>query len=192
MTGSLDAQQGRWKRHFSHEELLSIIHYDPETGEFTWLKTIHSRAVKGTKAGTISKRTGYVSIQIFGYVYKAHRLAWFYQTGTWPLRKIDHRDRVKNNNRFVNLRDVSHSFNMQNQALPHEGNASGFIGVSFHKASGKWAVQLRIKGQTNAHHGLFDDPEEASKEYLRLKDLLHEGWSDAADKNIINEKGKSP
>lgn len=188
MSEIIEPQEGRRKRRFSHEELLSILHYNPETGQFTWLKTIHSRAIKGTKAGTISKCHGYVSIQIFGYVYKAHRLAWFYVKAEWPTNKIDHRDRVKNNNVFSNLRDVTHSMNMQNQSKPHKGNISGFIGVTFHKATGKWCVRLVRKGTRKKHYGLFSTPEEASEHYLRLKNEMHHGWKDAANKTIQKEK----
>lgn len=187
MSEIIDAPKGRWKRRFSHEELLSIIHYNAETGEFTWLRTIHSRAIKGTKAGTLSKKHGYVSIQIFGYVYKAHRLAWFYMTGAWPGNKIDHRDRVKSNNIFSNIRDVTHSMNMQNQSKAHKESTSNFIGVSLHKSTGKWCVQLVRKGVKKRHYGLFDSEEKASQYYQNLKDKMHPGWKDAADKSTQKE-----
>jgi hypothetical protein len=38
----------------------------------------------------------------------AHRVAWFYITRRWPADQIDHANHNKADNRFINLREVSH------------------------------------------------------------------------------------
>lgn len=47
-------------------------------------------------------------------------------------------------------------------------NKSGYTGVSFHKASGKYAVQISIGGKRK-HLGLFEDPREGENFYLLMK-----------------------
>jgi hypothetical protein len=55
---------------------------------------------------------------------------------------------------------------MQNQRSPRGKNP--YLGVSFHRASGKWAAQLSVAGR-NTHLGLFDTPEQAQAAYTDTK-----------------------
>lgn len=76
---------------------------------------------------------------------------------------------------MVNLRDVNHSVNMRNQNIPHKRKHtnSGYIGVSYHKASGKWSATLNYKNVAKKHIGIYDTPEEAYGYYFAAK-LDHE------------------
>ena len=111
----------------SHQHLLSVLSYSKETGEFVWLID-SGRARKGAVAGHIRK-DGYVQIIIGKKLYRAHRLAWFYVTGSWPEGRLDHQDNCGSNNRWENLRPATHSQNMANRKL-NANNVSGFKGVS--------------------------------------------------------------
>lgn len=64
------------KKLIDHDELLSTLSYDSETGIFKWLKTNSVVRVKGSIAGGVSG--GYICISINNVLYYAHRLAWFY------------------------------------------------------------------------------------------------------------------
>ena len=97
----------RNRRDLTHALLLEQVHYDPETGVFTRRKT-------GKACGRQSV-DGYIYIVIKGCSYKAHRLAWFYVHGSWPIFVIDHINRDRADNRIVNLRDVPQSINAQNR-----------------------------------------------------------------------------
>lgn len=44
-----------------------------------------------------------------------HRLIWFIVYGEWPKQQIDHIDGNPSNNSILNLRDVSHTDNMNNR-----------------------------------------------------------------------------
>lgn len=96
--------------------LKTILRYDPETGQFTWLIN-STRMKRGSVAGTTSTR-GYVAIKIDGQLYKAHRLAWYFSTEVWPdsALEIDHINENKGDNRIINLRLVTRSENQKNIA----------------------------------------------------------------------------
>lgn len=64
----------------SHDYLTKVLEYEPESGTFIW-KIRASRAVKpGDIAGSLNKN-GYLLIKVGKYIYRAHRLAWFYFMG---------------------------------------------------------------------------------------------------------------
>ena len=153
----------------THARLTQLLHYDPETGVFT-----RKTAVGGRKIGEISgcKNTnGYIEIGIDRHLYKAHRVAWFYMTGEWPRRFIDHINGVKDDNRFANLRTATNSENTRNSRMRND-NTSGLKGVTFHKASGKWCAQIMKHGKQN-HLGLFDTSEDAYSAYCAASKELH-------------------
>lgn len=103
----------------TQEMLKELLHYDPETGVFTWAAHPPLGHSVGDVAGKASTR-GYVHIcfskklRMTRSIYSAHRLAWLYVYGAWPLQDIDHIDQNKSNNALANLRDVSRSQNCRN------------------------------------------------------------------------------
>lgn len=128
----------------SAEHVRAALSYDAETGVFRWLKkTGNVRA--GTVAGTIG-RCGYVIISIKKRTYKAHRLAWLYTHGHWPVGQIDHKNRVRTDNRLCNLRDCSGTENQHNTGLRSD-NTSGFRGVRYDAKRGNWEARLRLRGR---------------------------------------------
>ncbi len=95
------------------EYLRSILHYDQETGIFTW-KVRTARRVKAGDVAGCSDGDGYRLIKVQSRLYKAHRLAWLYIHGSWPKDQIDHINRIRTDNRIANLREVSNKQNLQN------------------------------------------------------------------------------
>lgn len=87
---------------------------------------------------------------------------------------IDHINGDGLNNRRANLRSVSNAVNAQNQRKPKSNNKNGFLGVSWHKQSGKWEAKIGTDGKRK-YLGLFDDPSIAHEAYLTAKRNLHEG-----------------
>jgi len=155
------------------ERLRSILSYDPTTGVFTW-RQHRRRSEIGRPAGCESKKSGYILIGIDGRLYYAHRLAWLYAHGAWPLGIIDHRDTNRSNNRIRNLRDTSRSVNQQNIRKPRSHGTSGYLGVTWHRQVEKWLAQIQVNGR-NRSLGLFDDPAEAHQAYLKAKREHHAG-----------------
>ncbi len=150
--------------------LKELLHYDPDTGVFTWLVSRSGRYA-GANAGSADPKDGYVMVKIAGRDYRAHRLAWLYVTGAWPEKNVDHKDAVKINNAWSNLREATDAENTQNRIAPRADNACGFLGV--HKASKKkWRAQISVAGKT-MQLGRFNSPEEAHAAYVNAKRTYH-------------------
>jgi hypothetical protein len=151
--------------------LKELLHYDPETGIFTWRVRLSNRTPAGAIAGSDSGR-GYLRLTIDKRDYRAHRLAFLYMTGDFPPEDVDHINGVRDDNRWVNLRPATRSENLHNQAGPRRDNTSGFLGVCWHKQRQKWWAQITLNGRQHTL-GFFDDPAVAHATYLKAKDELH-------------------
>ena len=152
------------------EQLKNVLDYNPTTGLFVW-KIRPSKAVKaGDAAGCTEKRIGYVTIGIAKRVYKAHRLAWLYVYGQWPIGLIDHVNGNKADNRIENLRDVFADGNAQNVRVPNKRNKSGFMGVIWFQ--NKWRASMSVNGKSK-WLGDYSTPEEAHQVYLEAKRKHH-------------------
>lgn len=155
--------------YITQERLKQLLHYDPETGVFTWLQS-RGKAHAGFEAGT--KEPGrYVKIKLDGKQFSGHRLAWLYVTGEQPESLIDHRNGDKHDNRFSNLREARSWENSQNQKT-HRTNTSGVKGVCRNRRSGLWEVRCSVRGK-NHYIGAFDDLELAEMVVIEFRDTHH-------------------
>lgn len=107
-------------------KLKEILEYCPETGLFTWLIKISKKNNVGGIAGSKTTK-GYTQIIIFGKNYKASRLAFFYMTGKWPMDEMDHINRIRNDDRWINLRDVTAKENVANSTRYRSDNNTSSI-----------------------------------------------------------------
>ena len=142
----------------TQERLKEVLHYDPNTGIFTWLTSTSNSHKIGDVAGGIT-HSGYYRISISNKLYYAHRLAWLYMYGELPKGSIDHINRATGDNRIENLRDVDHKINMKNTKR-REDNTSGATGVRLHKRSGKWTARIYVNGK-EIHLGYYTDKAKA-------------------------------
>src|SRR5260221_679172 len=101
----------------THAQLLELLRYEPETGQFIWLagKRAGTSAGRPTKPEAYADRNGrrlpYWMISLLGKPYSRGKLAWFYMTGEWPPDQIDHRDIDSLNDRWNNLRPATQALN---------------------------------------------------------------------------------
>lgn len=133
----------------TQERLKELFSYNPDTGLFTRLVTTSFGNYPGDIAGYEDKH-GYVQICVDYKLCRAHRLAWLYMTGNWPTKQIDHINRIKNDNRFVNLRDVSNKENSLNKgpqsarSTLRAGSKNTYPGVS--KKNSGWRARITVDG----------------------------------------------
>lgn len=144
------------------ERLKELLNYDPDTGVFTWRVRRGGNAKAGGKAGYCHPR-GYWCIEINDKLYRAHRLAWLYTTGSWPEGEIDHANMDKSDNRWENIRDASRSQNNANTPLRTD-NTSGFKGVHFCKRPRRWQAKVTVN-RKQIFLGYYDTREEAHAVY---------------------------
>lgn len=142
-------------------DLRNRLAYNPSSGAF------FHRAKNGTlrPAGTVNS-CGYIRIVLDQKSYLAHRLAWAYVRGEFPLNDIDHINGVRQDNRIENLRDVPRFINSNNRKAGNTNNSSGYLGVTAYR--NKWVAQFRGRGG-RGYLGLFDTAEAAALAYANAK-----------------------
>ena len=144
--------------------LKSLLYYDPEVGEFTWLVDRGPNKVCGLRAGHLHKmkygHTDYRRIRIDSREYMEHQLAWLYMTGKF-IEQVDHKDLNGLNNIWSNLREATASQNEANKGL-RSTNTSGRKGVHWRDDLKKWHACI-----SRIHLGYFDSKEEAAAAYAK-------------------------
>lgn len=150
--------------------LREVLNYDPETGIFTWKSRSGRKCKIGGAAGSITVE-GYCAIRIDHVRIQAHRLAIAYVEGAFPSNYVDHRNGVRSDNRYSNLRHATTGQNHQNRALPRH-NTSGYMGVTLEGGSRPWVARISRQKET-VWLGRFDTPQEAHAAYLAAKKHIH-------------------
>lgn len=146
----------------TQERLKDLLHYDPETGVFTW--RVAKRGIRaGAVAGAVHKDSGYILIGIDKKSYRAQRLAWLYMTGEWPPALVDHRNLDRADNRWANLRAATRAQNNANT----RSRAHNKLGIKGVRAVGsKFRAIITIDGNP-IHLGYFPTADEAHAVYVR-------------------------
>jgi len=151
------------------DTLKELIHYNPDTGVFTWrhrdrkwfategaFKTWNTR-LAGKETGCLVAN-GYLKIGVLYHLYLSHRLAFLYMTGEFPPSETDHINHQKTDNRWVNLRSVSSRENHRNTR--HRNTKSGHMGVYRDKKYKYWYAMIGVNGKA-IRLGRFDFIEDA-------------------------------
>lgn len=171
------------------ELLRKLLRYEPETGKLFWRERTPEMFTATEKrsaehkcsnwnsrwsekeALTADNGSGYLCGNIFGRLYRAHRVIWAMRTGAWPVNDIDHIDGDKAFNAIENLREATRSENMSNRML-QENSTSGFKGVTWDKSLQKWMAQIQKSGK-NHYLGRFTCPKAAHAAYCKAAKELH-------------------
>jgi len=146
--------------------------YDPSTGNIIDKKSGVIRGIP-TDSGYLNISLQDVEIGLKRNV-KAHRIAWFLHYNEWPTAKLDHKNRVRTDNRIDNLRYATAHQNASNASKhrTHAGRSttSEYKGVC--ATRGKWRVSIRVNYKA-IHIGYVDDELEAAKAYAEASLKYH-------------------
>jgi HNH endonuclease len=133
------------------ERLRYEFDYEPQSG---WLTR------NGKLVGTLDK-DGYLVVTFEGKQYRVSRIAWLLYYGSWPLGIVDHKNRVRTDNKIHNLRDITNAENSRNRS------DSNVLGVTWHRLAGKWRV--RFQGKDYGTYHLFCSAFKKRKEMEKCK-----------------------
>jgi hypothetical protein len=141
------------------ERVRQVLDYQPDTGVFTWKVRLTNVSRVGSIAGCTNPK-GYVNISLDGKTISAARLAWLYVTGEDPgSMEIDHINRVRSDNRFINLRLATRKQNNENIGVPRN-NTTGTRGVHFASGRNRWEAYI-YHNRRRRHIGYFKSKDEA-------------------------------
>ena len=171
-------------------ELKSVLAYDPDTGRFTWVSKVNN-----FEAGSIAGGPnwhGYLRIKICQTSYQSHRLAFLYMTGAFPVDQVDHINGIRDDNRWLNLRQSTPLMNMKNRRL-FRNSTSGTPGVYFHRGARKWMAHIGV-GRAQVHLGSFSDKSDAvhARHVAEKEYGFHENHGRVSTGRAGILKGESP
>lgn len=133
----------------TQDRLKCLLDYNPDNGLLIWKR---NNKIAGTKYG--ARR---IRISVDNRLYYAHQLVFLYMTGELPTLEIDHINGIGLDNRWSNLRLVTHSENMKNlkRAVTNTTGITGVTISQYHPVM-KWRAQIQIDG-VNMALGTFDN-----------------------------------
>ena len=99
-------------------------------------------------------------------ILKAHHLVWYFTTGQWATKEIDHIDGNRANNEFSNLREATRSQNMCN-SFSRRGHLRGIC-----EQNGKFKVAISHNRQ-RIYLGQYPSAELAAAAYRQAAQDLH-------------------
>jgi hypothetical protein len=121
---------------------------------------------KNLKDWSLPTPRGYRRISINGKQYLLHRLVFFFHRGYFP-KVVDHVDGDVHNNCIENLQGCDQKVNIE-KARIFKTNKTGFKGVSYNKAAGKYESYF-WKNYKKTYCGLHNTAEEAYNARLQRK-----------------------
>jgi len=131
------------------KRLKELLSYDPNTGLFEWKVDRLNGKIKGGDVAGCKNNIGYIQIRSEGEQYLASRLAFLFMEGYLPEHTVDHINRIRDDNRWCNLRHTTMQCNNRNKSLDKR-STSGVSGVTWDKTRNQWRSWIRgdIKGKT--------------------------------------------
>ena len=135
--------------------------YDPDSGLLYY---------NGIKTGSLSS-SGYLYCTILNENLSVHRVCWYLYYNEFPNHSIDHVDRVKTNNKIINLRKCNQAQNLANRTKMKPGTSS-FKGVYFIKKQNKYCARISFNNK-RIYLGLFNNELDAAEVYNKKAKELY-------------------
>lgn len=182
------------------ETIRALFDYNPMSGILTWRERPRGHFTSDGAWNRWNKKhfgkpvggrnsSGYLQAQITlgSQLFRplVHVIAWAIQTGEWPDQYIDHINHQRDDNRWENLRAVTHAENTRNRSR-NRNNKSGVTGVFF--SGGKWRAQIRDNLGDLRDLGSYETKAEAA--YKRAAAEIALGYSPNHGIDLAN--GEAP
>lgn len=175
----------------SQAYLRECFSYDRETGILVWrerplhhfsnigiMRRINSRCA-GNVVGKVPALNGYLVVNLNGRPRRLHRLIWRMETGESPP-EIDHRNHVRADNRWENLRAATNAQNTHNQ----RGHSKIGMPKGVHYRYGRWRVRIAVNGSAK-YIGSYETVEEAVASHNEAAKKYHGDFAYLADEEAI-------
>ena len=166
-------------------DLESLFICNPMTGSLVWKPRNLTGHASGWSARYAGKEAGVLS-KTDGYLYVGQNEKWRAPKARviWAMKEqidllgvpevVDHKNGIRIDNRFINLRAASNAQNVRNK-VKLKNNTTGYKGVSV-RASGSIRASIMKDGKTHEKQG-FSSIEEAYSWYCEKAKLLHEEFA---------------
>lgn len=169
----------------TQDVLKELLHYDPETGIFTWKrrdrkwfktdghwKTWNTKNC-GNKCESMDAY-GYIRIAVFRERYRCHKLVVLYMQGHLPEDQVDHGNGIRSDNRWKNLEECSNAKNCLNKRINYRSKL-GLFGLFWYERYNSYQVYINHQ-KKRLHLGYYEDFFEAccTRKSAELKYKYHE------------------
>ncbi len=94
--------------------------------------------------------------------------------GEWPSPKLDHENRLRSDNRLINLRNATDEESARNVARKDKGLPRG---VYYEPRTGKYYSQIRVGQGRRVVLGTFATADEASEAYKAAVRIYHANFA---------------
>lgn len=138
------------------ERLRELVHYNPDTGMFTGTENHNMANYVGQPLGVLSHGRRVIYLDNAPYI--AAKLAFLYMEGYYPKELVDHKNRIKSDDRWDNLRLATYKENTRNRGLMGS-NTSGVPGVGLTREK-NWRAYITVNAK-QIHLGRFSSFEAA-------------------------------
>jgi len=179
----------------TQKKLKENLIYDPEIGIWIWKNPSNIKMKNGGGvAGNIDK-AGYRSICINGKPFRSGRLVFLYMLGYFPKYDVDHKNRIRDDDRWENLREITNRCNAMNTGV-RKKSISGIKGVQWDKRQKSWRITITINGKlkrkrTKHLHDAARIRFEFEKKYNFLKyDPNSSAFRYLKENNLLQKKDK--
>jgi hypothetical protein len=155
--------------------LQDLLNYDPDSGIWTWRNPLpRSKMKPGDLAGRITSH-GRRQIRIASGFYYSARLAFLYMTGDWPVDQVDHINRIRDDDRWINLREATQSQNSFNRTWCEASGEMRGITVC------GWQYAVKIG---NTYLGLFPGLDLAKTARDEALQILGGSFTNLPERNV--------
>lgn len=159
------------------ERLREILHYEPETGKLFWIQPRKGCSLY-LEAGSWRNEQRYKRICIDGRGFSSHVIIWYYMTGKYPVREIDHINGNKLDNRWINLRQTDQQKNTWNRRRAKQYSSKYGTGVWI-TTEKRYAATIQGK-----YLGNYNTKEEAAEAYAKAAERMYGEYTNAKSNGL--------